>query len=105
MFNYHQDFFVIESVRGATRKCQSVAEYLAKIQQQLTGSSKAFARTIIKKIVTKNYDDSRIREYILKMTNFANNIKRFDMKIKNDFVIHLILVSLPKEFETFTTWV
>jgi hypothetical protein len=37
------------------------------------------------------------------MTNFVNNIKRFDMEIKNYFVIHLILVSLPKEFETFTT--
>jgi hypothetical protein len=61
MFNYHQDFSVIESVRGATLECQSVTEYLAKIQQ-LRGSSKAFVGIIIKKIVTKNYDDSRIRE-------------------------------------------
>lgn len=35
------------------------------------------------------------------MTNFENKLKPFDIELKNDFVVHLILVSLPKEFETF----
>jgi hypothetical protein len=35
------------------------------------------------------------------MTNFANMLKSFDMELNNDFVVHLILVCLPKEFETF----
>jgi hypothetical protein len=35
------------------------------------------------------------------MTNFANNLKYFDMELNNDFIVYLILVSLLKEFETF----
>jgi hypothetical protein len=60
-----------------------------------------YVGTIIKIIATKKYDDFDIREHIIKMTNFANKLKPFDIKLKNDFVIHLILVSLPKAFESF----
>jgi hypothetical protein len=35
------------------------------------------------------------------MTNLAKKFKKFDMELKNNFVVHLILVSLPKKFETF----
>jgi hypothetical protein len=56
---------------------------------------------IIKKIVTKKCDGSKIRECKLKMTNFANKPQSFDIELKNDFVIHFVLVSRPKEFKTF----
>lgn len=35
------------------------------------------------------------------MINFANKLKRYDMELKNDFIVHLNLASLPKGFETF----
>ncbi|WVZ54003.1 hypothetical protein U9M48_004877 [Paspalum notatum var. saurae] len=60
---------------------------------QFTGSTKAYVGALIKKFVNAEYDGSGIREYIMKMTNMANN--------SNDFVIHQVLTSLPKEFETF----
>jgi hypothetical protein len=34
------------------------------------------------------------------MANCANKLKSFDMELKKDFVVHLIQVSLPKEFDT-----
>jgi hypothetical protein len=57
--------------------------------------------TIINKIITEKYDSSRIREHILKMDNFSNKLKRLNMESKNDIIFHLILFSLPREFETF----
>jgi hypothetical protein len=30
------------------------------------------------------------------MTNFANKLKSFNIELKNDFVVHLISVSLSK---------
>lgn len=57
--------------------------------------------TIIKRFLTKNYDGSGIREHILKITNFTNKLKSFNIELNNKCVIRLILVSLPKEFDTF----
>jgi hypothetical protein len=56
--------------------------------------------TIINKIITEKYDSSRIREHILKMDNFSNKLKQLNMESKNDNIFHLILFSLPREFET-----
>jgi len=62
---------IVESIRGAIPECRSVTEYLQKIKDQFTGSTKAYARALIKKFVNAEYDGSGIREYILRMTNMA----------------------------------
>jgi hypothetical protein len=42
-----------------------------------------------------------VREHILKMSNMASKLKPMDMELPHAFVVHLILASLPKVFETF----
>ncbi|WVZ81875.1 hypothetical protein U9M48_029206 [Paspalum notatum var. saurae] len=71
------------------------------IKDQFIGSTKAYAGALIKKFVNAEYDGSGIREYIMKMTNMAEQLKSYEMEQKDDFVVHHILNSLPKEFETF----
>ncbi|WVZ83133.1 LOW QUALITY PROTEIN: hypothetical protein U9M48_030308 [Paspalum notatum var. saurae] len=66
-----------------------------------TGSTKAYEGVLIKKFVNAEYDGSGIREYIMKMTNMAEQLKSYKMEQKDDFVVHHVLNSLPKEFETF----
>jgi hypothetical protein len=44
---------------------------------------------------------SGVREYILKMSNMTSKLKPMDMGLKDEFLVHLVMSSLPKEFEPF----
>jgi hypothetical protein len=72
------------------------------VKSQFTDSSKTYASTIIKKLVTEKYSfGSGVREHILKMSNLASKLKIMDMGLKDEFLVHPVMSSLPKEFETF----
>jgi hypothetical protein len=60
------------------------------------------ASTIIKMFVTEKYSfGSGVREHILKMSNMTSKLKLMDMVLKDEFLVHLVMSSLPKEFEVF----
>ena len=42
---------ISDAIRGSILDCDSAIEYLKKVESQFTGSSKAYAGTLIKKIV------------------------------------------------------
>jgi hypothetical protein len=42
-----------------------------------------------------------VREHILKMSNMASKLKPMDMGLKDEFLVHLVMSSLPKKFEAF----
>ncbi len=44
-----------EAIRGGIPDCETAKEYLKKVESQFTGSSKTYASTIIKKLVTEKY--------------------------------------------------
>ena len=88
-------------IRGSIPECTTVTEYLKKVKSQFTGSSKAYASTLIKKLVNEKYTGGGIREHILKMSNTKSKLKTMDMGLKDEFLVHLIFASLPKEYETF----
>jgi hypothetical protein len=91
-----------DAIRGGIPNCETAKEYLKKMEGQFTGSSKTYASTIIKKLVTEKYSfDSGVREHILKMSNMTSKLKTMDMGIKDEFLVHLVMSSLPKEFEAF----
>ena len=71
------------------------------MESQFTGSSKAYASTLVKKLINDKYSGGGIREHILKMSNTASKLKPMDLGLKDEFLIHLIFASLPKEYETF----
>jgi hypothetical protein len=91
-----------EAIRGGIPNCETCKEYLKKVESQFTGSSKTYASTIINKLVTKKYSfDSGVREHILKMSNMTSKLKTMDMGLKDEFLVHLVMSYLPKEFEAF----
>ncbi|XP_066310895.1 uncharacterized protein [Miscanthus floridulus] len=90
-----------DPIRGAIPECTTVTEYLKKVEHQFTSSSKAYASTLIKKLVNEKYIGGGIREHILKMGNTTSKLKPMDMGLKDEFLVHLIFASLPKEYETF----
>jgi len=42
-----------------------------------------------------------IKEYIMKMSNLASNLKALKLKLGEDLLVHLVLISLPACFGQF----
>jgi hypothetical protein len=92
---------ISDAIRGSIPDCDTTTEYLKKVESQFTGSSKAYASTLIKKLFNEKYSGGGIREHILKMSNTTSKLKPMDLELKDEFLIHLVFASLPKEYETF----
>lgn len=92
---------ILEAIRGEIPQCDTASEYLKKVESQFTGSSKAYASTLIKNLVTTKYTGAGVRDHILRMSNMSSKLKSMEMELSEQFIIHLIFASLPKEFETF----
>jgi hypothetical protein len=91
-----------EAIRGGISDCETAKEYLKKVESQFTDYLKTYASTIIKKFVTKKYSfGSGVQEQILKMSHTTSKLKSMDMGLKDEFLVHLVMSSLPKEFEAF----
>jgi molybdopterin converting factor small subunit len=71
------------------------------VESQFTGSSKAYASSLIKRLIFEKYTGGGVRDHILRMSNVATRLKPLDLAIKDGFLIYLIFNSLPKEFKTF----
>jgi hypothetical protein len=76
-------------------------KYLKKVESQFTGSSKAYASSLIKRLVSEKYTGGGMRDHILRMSNVAIRLKPLDLAIKDGFLIYLIFNSLSKKFKTF----
>jgi hypothetical protein len=81
---------ISESIRGAIPDCATVVEYLDKVENQFTGSSKSYAKTLIKRLISEKYSRGGVRDYILRLTNVVVRLKPLDLAIKNGFLIYLI---------------
>ena len=73
---------IIESISGAIPEAQSAREYLAKVEHQFKGSSKAYATSLIQKLIGEKYTlNGNLREHIMKKCNLAAKLKTMDMDI------------------------
>ncbi|KAK1625838.1 hypothetical protein QYE76_000153 [Lolium multiflorum] len=93
------------AIVGSIAECASVGEYLEKIKSQFTGSSKTYATQLLKQLVTEKYTGGGhgIREHILKMSNLAAKLKPMDddLELKPALLVHLVMASLPSQFDNF----
>ncbi|KAK2997912.1 hypothetical protein RJ639_026101 [Escallonia herrerae] len=90
---------ITTAIRGAIPDSDNAKLYLAHIEEQFQGSSKAHATTLITKMVTLKY--SRSNEHILRMNDMASQLKGLDMEISEGFLVHFIMTSLPAQFGPF----
>jgi hypothetical protein len=56
---------ISEGIWGAILKCETAVEYLEKVESQFTGSSKAYASSLIKRLISEKYTDGGVRDHIL----------------------------------------
>jgi hypothetical protein len=93
---------MVETIRGTIPECATGKEYLEKVVSQFTGSSKAYARSLVSEFINMRYDGSGVRAYIQKMTSTVAKLNKYLGKdLLEDFVVRVIMRSLPKEFDTF----
>ena len=78
------------NILGSIGECDSAAEYLEKIK-------------IIEQLVTKRYysNAGTIRDHIMGMCALNSKLKPMNLDLKEEFMVHLVFASLPKEFATF----
>jgi len=69
-------------IRGSISDCDTAIEYLQKVKNQFTGSTKATASTLINKLVNEKYSSDGIREHILNMSTMASKLELMDMGLK-----------------------
>jgi hypothetical protein len=91
---------ISEGIRGAIPECETDVEYLENVKSQCIGSSKAYANSLNKRLISEKYTGGGVRDHILIMSNIAARLKPLDLAIKDDFLINLIFNFLPKEFKT-----
>ena len=46
-------------------------------------------------------DKGNIREYIMEMSNLASKLKALKLNLSEDLLVHLVLISLPTQFNQF----
>ncbi|XP_050222295.1 uncharacterized protein LOC126672388 [Mercurialis annua] len=77
-------------------------KFLDTLEELLSKSDKADTSASLRKLVSMRYKDKRsIREYILEMFHLSEKLKTLKIEISEDFLVHLVLISLPPQFGQF----
>ncbi|GAV86197.1 UBN2_2 domain-containing protein, partial [Cephalotus follicularis] len=83
------------AIRRAIHDSNHSKTYLASVEEQLNGSSKTHASTLIMKILTTRYDGtSGMREHIMMMNDVTSKLKGMEIVISEGFLVHFIMTSL-----------
>ena len=93
---------VSKSIRGAIGDCDTIKDFMHAIEQQFVRSDKAMASTLMKKLTSKTFHNSKgIRAHITEMRDLATQRKDLKIDISESFLVHFILDSLPSEYGPF----
>ena len=91
-----------EAIRGAIPEETRAKTFLDQIANQFTANEKVETNTIISKLVSVRYKaKENIREYIMKMSNLVMRLKAPKLELSEDILVHLVLISLPTQFNPF----
>jgi hypothetical protein len=52
---------IVDPIKGSIPECTTATEYLKKVESRFASSSKAYASTLIKKLVNEKYTGGGIR--------------------------------------------
>ncbi|GAB2288874.1 hypothetical protein Dimus_038029 [Dionaea muscipula] len=77
--------------------------FLAEIEKRFTKNDKAETSTLLRSLLSMRYKGKgNIREYIMEMSHLASKLKALKLVLSDDFLVHLVLISLPSQFDQFT---
>ncbi|XP_034710470.1 uncharacterized protein LOC117933185 [Vitis riparia] len=92
-----------EAFRGAvTDVVINASDFLAKIQKRFAKNDKAETSTLLASLISMKYKGKgNVREYIMEMSHLASKLKALKLELSDDLLVHLVLISLPAQFNQF----
>ncbi|KAI9177667.1 hypothetical protein LWI28_017876 [Acer negundo] len=92
-----------EAFRGAiSEEITKAKEFLAEIEKRFAKNDKAETSALLQSLVSMKYKGKgNIREYIMEMPHIASKLKALKLELSNDFLVHLVLISLPAQYGQF----
>ena len=91
-----------EAIRGAIPEKSRAKTFLDQIANRFAANEKVETSTILSKLVLIRYKGKKNRrEYITEMSNLVTRLKALKLKLSEDILIHLVLISLPTQFSPF----
>ncbi|XP_024020402.1 uncharacterized protein LOC112091318 [Morus notabilis] len=94
---------ILEAFRGTmSNKITTAKEFLADIEKGFIKNEKAEIGTLLTSLISMRYrGKGNIREYILEMSHLASKLKALKLELSEDLLVHLVLISLPAQFNQF----
>ncbi|XP_058754566.1 uncharacterized protein LOC131627727 [Vicia villosa] len=92
-----------EAFRGTiSEEITSAKDFLDEIEKCFAKSDKAETSTLLQSLISIKYKGKgNIREYIMEMSNIASKLKALKLDLSDDLLVHLVLISLPAQFDQF----
>jgi len=91
-----------EPLRGGIPEGTDAKGFLKQISDRFATNEKVETSTTLSKLVSMRYKGKgNIREYIMEMSNLVTKLRGLKLELSDDFLVHLILNSLPTQFDQF----
>ncbi|RVW75445.1 Retrovirus-related Pol polyprotein from transposon TNT 1-94 [Vitis vinifera] len=92
-----------EAFRGVvTDEVTNASDFLAEIQKRFAKNDKAEMSTLLASLISMKYKGKgNVREYIMEMSHLASKLKALKLELSDDLLVHLVLISLPTQFNRF----
>ncbi|CAM8903215.1 unnamed protein product [Rhodiola kirilowii] len=92
-----------EAFRSAVPDEDTTAkDYLTAIEKCFVKNDKAETSVLLAKLIAMRYSGKgNIREYIMEMSNCASKLTRLNLDLSEDLLVHLVLISLPGQYNQF----
>jgi len=87
--------------RGSIAESENAKQFLAQIEKYFAKNEKGEASSLLTSLTSMRYKGNVIREYIIEMSNLASKLKALNVEIKENLLVHLVLISLPAQFTQF----
>ncbi|KAK1280894.1 hypothetical protein QJS04_geneDACA024005 [Acorus gramineus] len=94
--------FVSPVFRNSLQEFKYAKDLLDHIEQRFAGTSKAKKQAVFQKFHNlKLAFGESVKEHILRMIGYSNELASLGSKLDEDYICHVILNSLPRSYESF----
>ncbi|XP_058726951.1 uncharacterized protein LOC131598355 [Vicia villosa] len=86
-----------------SKEITNAKDFLAEIEKRFAKSDKVKISTLLQSLISIKYKGKgNIRKYIMEMSNIASNkFKAQKLEFLDNLLVHLVLISLPAQFDQF----
>ena len=89
-----------EAFRGTiSDTIKTSKEFLEEIKNRFAKNEKSETSTLLANLISLRYKGNvNLREYIMEMSHLASKLRAHKLDLYEDFLVHLVLISLPTQF-------